>query len=195
MSFDNKSFFEVSQEFPKRYKNNNRNSRDFPILQKRQGEENNRVEVSQRQSYHKQESPSNKRTYSQIVQRKIDSRTGYDKQAHNELLLSPNGQILQAYNGVMLNRQETNNTVRGNRQVSDIASTSETNIRAEVGSSVNKQTRLSVEEIELIQNIYQLFLDIPDSNKGRVADSINTAMVLSKRGDKDGVDTPSEEEY
>ncbi|KAG5878599.1 hypothetical protein JTB14_004897 [Gonioctena quinquepunctata] len=78
-----------------------------------QGDENNRIEVSQRQSYHEQESPSNKRTYSQIVQRKIDSRTGYDKQAHNELLLSPNGQILQAYNGVVLDRQKTNNTEGG----------------------------------------------------------------------------------
>ncbi|KAG5884012.1 hypothetical protein JTB14_018574 [Gonioctena quinquepunctata] len=189
MSFENKSFFEIAQEIPRVSIDNAQDPRDFPRLREKSAPQINRIEISEREETYNKSLSNNKRNYSQILKNKgRNERSGFDRQALNEALFYPNGQIPQPNNGVLFKRnmdknysgEGPSNIETGHPTINRPISAPQENIK---------------EEQYIIKQFYDLFTEIPENIKPKIINLINSLDIFKDRQNLNASHSSSAEEY
>lgn len=169
MAFNNLTFFDAAQLCPVSYKSsqpqiNQSHPLDFPPLSKNLPSQSNEITVSQRRVITAEDQRiRSKRTYSQIVSNKNNSKRryttdGFDKDAHNDCLDTPNG------------RDYNNSTPTISRP---------TNLGEKVFSLPTSATPNFHSTLDFKQ-FYTQFLLLPLKTKNDIRDSINKYFKLEQ---------------
>ncbi|KAG5881409.1 hypothetical protein JTB14_008921 [Gonioctena quinquepunctata] len=179
----------IAQEIPRVPIDNAQDPRDFPRLREKSAPQINRIEISEREETYNKSLSNNKRNYSQILKNKgRNERSGFDRQALNEALFYPNGQIPQPNNGVMFKRnmdenysgEGPSNIETGHPTINRPISAPQENIK---------------EEQYIIKQFYDLFTEIPENIKPKIINLINSLDIFEDRQNLNASHSSSAEEY